>query len=233
MSSRSPCPSNRELLLPYLLPYLAYSLPAAAPQGWLGVELDYALRLAGCGAALAWGARRYRSLRGPRSTAVSVALGAAVGAAALPLWVALVGPEARGEAHAWSGTAFALRLIASATAAALAEELLMRGYVLGVAVQWDRAMRAGHPAPLDHVMNGMSLRDLEPGAWTVVAVGASTLLFMAGHPWAAWPAAFTYGLLMAALWIRRGDLVACISAHATTNATLALYVLWSGRWDLW
>jgi hypothetical protein len=38
---------------------------------------------------------------------------------------------------------------------------------------------------------------------------------------------------MCSLWIARGDLVSCISAHAVTNAALAVYVRATGSWALW
>jgi membrane protease YdiL (CAAX protease family) len=42
-------------------------------------------------------------------------------------------------------------------------------------------------------------------------------------------AGFIYGLVM----VRRGRLGESIGAHATTNALLAVYVMLTGRWDLW
>jgi hypothetical protein len=42
-----------------------------------------------------------------------------------------------------------------------------------------------------------------------------------------------YGFLMAGLWIGRKDLLSCVGAHATTNATLAAYVRLTGHWTLW
>ncbi len=43
----------------------------------------------------------------------------------------------------------------------------------------------------------------------------------------------TYGILISVLWITRKDLFSCIIAHATTNLTLALYVYFTGHWQLW
>jgi len=40
-------------------------------------------------------------------------------------------------------------------------------------------------------------------------------------------------VLMCALWIARGDLVSCISAHAVTNAALAVFARASGEWGNW
>ena len=78
-----------------------------------------------------------------------------------------------------------------------------------------------------------SLAAIAPGEWSALAVGVSSAVFAAGHAPAEWLAAFAYGLLMCSLWIARGDLVSCISAHAVTNAALAVYVRATGSWALW
>jgi membrane protease YdiL (CAAX protease family) len=64
-------------------------------------------------------------------------------------------------------------------------------------------------------------------------VVVSSVAFALGHAPAQWLAASAYGLLMAGLWIVRRDLVAPITAHATTNLVLYLYVYVSGNWGLW
>ena len=40
-------------------------------------------------------------------------------------------------------------------------------------------------------------------------------------------------LFMALLWMRRKDLLTCITAHAVTNLTLAAYVAATGNWHYW
>jgi membrane protease YdiL (CAAX protease family) len=224
--------TNADLLLPYALPYLAYVGVAtlAAP---LGRELDYVLRIAACGAALLWARRSWVPFTGPRSAAGSLAWGAAAGLLGTVLWVLLLFPLAGATAAEWSGTAFALRLLASATLVPIFEELLMRGYLLRVLVQWDEARRSGSAQPLADAMGARSIAEVAPGAWTPLAVAGSSLLFAAGHRPEEWPAALAYGLLMCALWIVRRDLLSCVFAHAVTNATLALWVLASGLWQLW
>jgi membrane protease YdiL (CAAX protease family) len=79
----------------------------------------------------------------------------------------------------------------------------------------------------------MSIRTLAGGAWTALAVLASSAAFALGHAPVHWPAAFAYGLLMAALWIVRRDLIAPIAAHAATNLVLYVYVFLTGSWGLW
>jgi hypothetical protein len=221
------------LLLPYALPYVLYVGLAAVPLEWLGREANYTLRIAACGAALAWGWRVYVPLRGPRGAATSLVWGAAAGLGGTALWVGLVLPFAPPAAPAWNDAAFALRLVASSAVVPLFEELLLRGYVLRLLVQWDRARAAGEPAPLANAIDHKSIRDVEPGAWTPLALAGATLLFAAGHAPHEWPAAAAYGLLMGSLWIVRKDLLSCVFAHAVTNGVLAVYIRTAGAWQLW
>jgi hypothetical protein len=226
-------PSNRELLLPYALPYLAYVGIDALLGPWLGRAGVYALRLVAVGALLAWGWRSYRGLVGPRSPAVSVAVGMLAGLPGTALWVALAWPMIGPGGEAWSDRDWLLRLVGSTALPPLFEELLLRGWVLGAVVQWQRAQRSGARSRLEVALDERSIHELEPGAWTWLAVAISTALFAAGHAPAHWPAAIAYGLLMCGLWIGRRDLVSCVVAHATTNAALAFYVRASGQWALW
>ncbi len=231
--ARGTAPRNRDLLLPYLLPYVAYMGVATLLPGPDQRAMSYALRIAACGAALVWGWRRYLPLRGPGSTAGSVGMGLGVGLLGTALWIALLTPFAAPAGSGWDPTAFALRVVAGCALVPLAEELLMRGYLLAVLVQWQRARRAGEADPLRHTLASRSIAELEPGDWTWLALLLSSLVFAAGHAPAEWPAALAYGLLMGGLWIVRRDLLSCVIAHAATNATLAFTVLATGRWELW
>ncbi len=225
--------TNRSLLLAYFLPYGVYV--GAGSLADLGLDRTgvYALRLAATVAVLGWGWRRYVPLRGPRPLAGSIGAGAAVGLLATPLWVGLALPLAPPAAPAWGSLDFGLRLTAAVTVVPLFEELLMRGYALRLAVQWDRSRRAGDPAPLRQTLDLRSVNEVEPGAWTVPAVAISTVLFAAGHASWEWPAALVYGVLMAGLWIVRRDLLSCVVAHAVTNLALGLWVAATGHWQLW
>ncbi len=227
--------SNRVLLVPYALPYLLYAGLAAVPENWIGRELSYGLRIVVCGGALAWAWRFYVPLRGLGSVAGSLGWGAVAGLAGTALWIGLLAPlaPAAGAGAAWGDTAFALRLVAAGAVVPLLEELLLRGYVLRLAVQWDRARAAGRPEPLAEAFEQQSIADVEPGAWTPLALAVATLLFAAGHVTYEWPAALGYGLLMGGLWIVRKDLLSCIFAHAVTNLALAIYVRATGAWQLW
>ena len=226
-------PSNRELLLPYALPYLAYVGIQALFGDWLGRTGVYAVRLAAVSALLAWGWPRYRPLRGPLALAGSITVGVLAGIVGTALWVGLASPFIGPAGEAWSELDWGLRLLGSTALPPLFEELLMRGWLLGFLVEWDRARRAGAPHPLDRALDEHSVHELEPGAWTPLAVAVSSAVFAIGHAPAHWPAAFAYGLAMCGLWIARRDLVSCVAAHATTNLVLALYVRTSGNWALW
>lgn len=224
---------NHELLVPYALPYLLYVGLAAVPGSWIGPELSYGLRIVACAAALAWAWRFYVPLRGPGGVAGSLGWGAAAGLAGTGLWIGLLTPLAPAAGAPWGDPAFALRLVAAGTLVPLLEELLMRGYVLRLAVQWDRARAAGTPQPFAQAFERQSIAQIEPGAWTPRALALATLLFAAGHAVYEWPAALVYGLLMGSLWIVRRDLLSCVAAHAVTNLALAVYVRATGAWQLW
>ncbi len=225
--------TNRALLLPYLLPYLLYTGIASIPSTWLGPALNYGARLVLTGAALAWAWRRYAPLRGPFAPSASVGLCVAAGLVGTVLWVAGVHPFVESGGEAWSAPAFWLRVASACTLVPLFEELFMRGYVLRLAVQWDRARRAGTPDALAQAFDRSSIDEVEPGAWTPLALVIATGVFALGHSSAEWTAAVAYGLLMAGLWILRKDLLSCVIAHATTNISLAFYVRVTGHWALW
>jgi membrane protease YdiL (CAAX protease family) len=134
-------------------------------------------------------------------------VGCAAGVFGALLWVALLLPfqDARaGEPFALA--AFLLRLTAATLVVPFAEELLCRGYILGVITQWQEARRSGKNA-LDVVLDERSVRELPPGACTWLAALVSSAAFALGHGSAQWLAAFGYGLLMAGLWRLRRDLI--------------------------
>lgn len=223
----------RALLLPYALPYLVYvalgsffdarSEPLALQGG----------RVLLVGAALAWGARAWRPLRGPNSVAASAALGAVAGGIGCAGWIVLASPFALADAPSWSDSAWAARAGVATVLPPLIEEPLMRGWVFGLVLLYERARRAGAAAPLAEALDRGSLVAIAPGEWSVLAIAVSSAVFAAGHAPAEWLAAFGYGVGMCGLWIVRGDLVSCVCAHAVTNAALALYVRETGRWALW
>ncbi len=225
--------TNRQLILPYMAPYLAYVAIASLPGEILSREVNYALRLVVVFALLVWAKRWYCALTGPGSPFVSVLWGIAAGVVGTGLWIVLLAPFVPAKAGSdWSGPAFALRMVAAGFLVPVFEELMMRGYVFRVALQWGQERQKGGQA-LQAALDQRSLEEVGAGEWSWTAVGISTLVFAAGHGMPEWPASIAYGLLMCALWVRRKDLVSCIAAHATTNITLAAYVWTSGNWQYW
>jgi len=226
--------TNRQLILPYAAPYLAYVGIAALLADHLSPEANYLLRLVVVSALLCWAWRWYCPLTGPRSAWGSVLVGAGAGLVGLILWVALLCPFVEpGAAPAWSARAFALRLLSAGLLVPVFEELMMRGYLFRLAWQWDQARSNHQKDPLHLALDHRSINTVAPGSWSWAAVGLSTLAFASGHALAEWPASIAYGLLMAWLWIRRQDLLTCIVAHAVTNIGLAGYVVASGQWQYW
>jgi hypothetical protein len=226
-------PSNWAVLYRYVLPYFAYVLLLSLPESVAPKPAAYALATVASAAALASGWRWFLPLRGPGSPLVSVLVGAAAGVFGTALWVAIKGLFYDAGGDAWAPAAFWGRLVASSTVVPVFEELLFRGLLLLGAVQWDQARRAGSKDPIGDALHDHSVHELAPGAWTPAAVAVSTLAFAAGHAPGEWPAAIAYGLLMAALWIARKDLLSCVVAHGVTNLTLALWVRQTGNWTLW
>ncbi|MDY0227688.1 MAG: CPBP family glutamic-type intramembrane protease [Desulfomicrobium apsheronum] len=225
--------TNRQLLLPYMAPYLAYVAIASLPAEFLSREVNYGLRLVVVTALLLWARRWYCSLTGPGSPLVSVLWGVAAGVAGTGLWVVLLAPFVTAKAGSdWSGLSFALRLVAAGLLVPVFEELMMRGYVFRLALQWGKERRKGGAA-LQAALDERSLEEVGAGEWSWIAVIVSTLAFTAGHGMPEWPAAIAYGLLMCALWAWRRDLLSCVVAHATTNIVLAAYVWISGNWQYW
>jgi hypothetical protein len=225
--------TNRRLAIPYLAPYAAYVAIASVPTDWLTREQSYALRAVLVTGLVAWGWRHYTHLLGPRSPLGSAAVGALAGLAGLALWIAMLQSLVGREGEPWTEPAFLARLVVYSTLVPVLEELAMRGFVLGFLLQWQQAAQAGAKDPFGDALDRHSIRELAPGAASPLAVAASSAAFMVGHATVEFPAAFAYGLLMAALWIARKDLLSCIVAHAVTNVGLGLYVRATGSWALW
>ena len=222
---------NRDLLLPYFAPYAAY-VAIASFAGGLGHEIDYLLRIVVTGALLLYFRKFYR-IRGPGSPVTSVLIGAAAGVFGVLVWVGLLLPfHDASVGDAYDVEAFALRLAAATLIVPFAEELLCRGYILGLVTQWQQERRAGRGSFGD-VIDLRSIHELAPGAWTPLALFVSSAAFALGHSMTQWPAAIAYGLLMASLWIARRDLIAPIVAHAFTNLVLYIYVYKTESWGLW
>jgi membrane protease YdiL (CAAX protease family) len=225
--------SNRDLLVPYALPYLAYVGIASITRGILPAEISYVLKIIVVPSLLYWAWKWYCPLTGPKKIAGSVAAGICFGIAGTAAWCILMKPFAPPDAAVWTKPEFLLRLFSASLIVPVFEEIFIRGFVLRAAFQWDMNRKNGVKSPLKHMLDYDCINDVRPGAWTVLAVAVSTIAFAAGHVQAQWPAAVVFSVLMAVLWIVRKDLLSCIIAHGITNFTLALYVYFTGQWGLW
>jgi hypothetical protein len=220
--------------VPYAAPYFAYVLIATVAERFVPMEVNYLLRIVIVSATLLWARQWFFSFRGPRSPVASTFAGILAGVAGLILWIALLTPfVSDAAAKPWSQSAFILRLLAAGFLVPLFEEVLMRGYVFRLALQWDEARKSKANDALSIALDERSVNDVRPGAWSWVAVAVSTLVFTLGHTTPEWPASIAYGLLMAGLYILRKDLLSCIVAHGVTNIGLAIYVYQTGKWQLW
>ena len=92
--------TNRQLLLPFLLPYLLYAGIASIPDAWLGREANYALRLVVVGGLVGWAWRSYLPLRGPYSRMLSCFSGLLAGMAGVLVWTVITEMLAGGDGEA-------------------------------------------------------------------------------------------------------------------------------------
>lgn len=230
--------SNRDLMIPYFAPYFAYVGIASVFQNLIPIEINYVLRLIAVPALLFWAWRWYVPVTGPKSLAGSFVFGVGFGLLGLVLWCVLYAPFTEPDTMAWSTSGFYLRLVSASLVVPVFEEMVMRGYVFRFALQWDqirrnRSRRNKIQGSFLKTLDDANISTVRPGEWSVLAVVISSIVFAAGHTVPEWPAAIAYGLLISILWIIRKDLFSCIIAHATTNLTLALYVYFTGHWELW
>ena len=227
-------PTNRQLLLPYAAPYLAYVGIASIPAEILPMEANYALRIITVSLLIFWAWRWYCPLRGPRSALGSILVGSGAGLLGLLLWLAFLFPfVTSGDEQPWSTSSFLLRLLSAGLLVPLFEELIMRGFLLRLALQWDYARKNKEEEPFFIAIDERSVNDVLPGKWSWAAILLSTLAFVSGHALHEWLAAAVFGLLMAWLWVSRKDLLSCITAHAVTNIALAFFVYSTGNWQFW
>jgi len=225
---------NRDLVLPYGVPYFAYVGIASLGADRIPDELGYVLKIVIVPLLLVWAWKWYVPVTGPKKNMGSVFYGVLFGILGLLVWGLLLAPFIEHSGEPWSGTGFILRLLSASLIVSVFEEMFIRGYILRAALQWDMNRKnMSARAALAKMLDEDTVGDVAPGAWSIMAVGISTLAFMVGHTTPEWPAAIAYSLLMSMLWIIRKDLLSCFVAHGVTNFTLALYVYYSGNWGFW
>jgi len=227
------CRNNRDLLLPYALPYIAWVLVYTLLHGWLDMAWIYALRMV-IVTILLWKFNKYYiSIFSARSRSHSIFMGIFWGILGCIIWVMLLSPFISDNALPWDTLPFFLRIISATLLVPVFEELLMRGYIFRLATQWELFRKTATDNALARTMELSRIHDDTPPSWSLSAIIFSTFFFTMGHTIHEWPAAIVYGLLMVFLLIRTGGLLACVIAHGTTNLTLGIYVWVTGQWGLW
>ncbi len=202
------------LLLP-LLAILATGMLVGAMSA--GFETLYSLRLLACAIVLAIYRHSYSTLDwrfGWRAIVGGVLVSGVwivaahwlVGPAEMPATLGAMSPATRGF---WIAT----RVAAAAITVPIAEELAFRGFLLRRFTSAD--------------FTAIKLQAVTP-----VALLLSSVLFGITHG-SFWAPGILAGLVYGALARYTGRIGDAVIAHATTNALLAIAVLWFGQWQLW
>ncbi len=225
---------NRDLLLPYGVPYFAYVGIASLGAGRISDELGYVLKIIIVPLLLVWAWKWIVPLTGPKKKSGSILYGIGFGLIGTVLWCVTMLPFLDESAAAWSRTTFLLLLFSASLIVPVFEELFVRGYIFRAAYQWDKnrknkAVRSAFSQALDQD----NIQDVPPGAWSIAAILISSVCFTLGHHQSQWLAAMTFSFLICILWVIRKDLLSCVVAHGITNFTLAIYVYYTGQWGLW
>ena len=211
---RNSNPLPAALLVP-LMVLMATSMVTLAFSA--GFEALYPLQVVAAAAALWHYRKAYSALGWSWSWQ-----GAGIGVAVFLLWMALEPSVdsnetelARGlaERSAWSaGVWLAFRVFGSVIIVPLVEELAFRGYILRKLIARDF-----ENVPFDR--------------FTWLSFIMSSVLFGLLH--GRWVAGILAGMAYALALYRRGQLGDAVLAHMTTNALIAVCVLFWGRWALW
>jgi exosortase E/protease (VPEID-CTERM system) len=203
---------------PYLMPLLlAISAAMLTSPFAVGFDLSYPIKVILPAIAIWW----YRDRIGATLLGFSWA-GIAAGAVCFLLWIALATPDHAADAtfaaHLYSlptlmlGGWILFRIAGAVVTVPLAEELAFRGYLMRKVI-----------AP------GFESVPFDRFTWPSFII--SSVAFGALHQ--SWIAGVIAGGLFAIAIYYRGRLADAITAHATANALLAVYVMATGSWSLW
>ena len=213
--------------LPRTAPFAAFiALLAASPlleglvdERWLTVGRGVIVA-----AILAAFWHRYEELRSPARIPLAQAA-AALGAGVL-LAVAWIALDARWMVIGEAPRGF-VPLRADGTLDPLLVALRLFGFVLVVPVMEELFWRS-------FLMRWIERRDflaLDPRAASAMALFLSSFAFALEHR--EWLAGFIAGVAFGMIYRRTGNLRACIVSHATTNLTIAGWILATHQWRLW
>ena len=124
-----------------------------------------------------------------------------------------IGPGLASLSNAGRLTWLAFRIIGAVVTVPIAEELAFRGFLIRRIVSADfESLSARHYTWIALLLSSVAFGLLHGGRWIAGSIA---------------------GLIYAAAFVRRGRIGEAVCAHALTNALLAVWVLWSGRWYLW
>lgn len=201
-----------------LEPWLARLVGETADARWL-----YALRSVVAAGLLVWAWPRLGELHRPRLTASDWLNALLVGLGVLAVWIGfdsglfvlgrkpdslpLLTPEGN---HDW--LPIILRLAGSALVVPLVEEIFWRSFLM----RWIETPRFVY---------------LETSRIGWRALLMSSVVFGLEHT--QWFAGIVAGLAYGMLYRHSGKLWPAVIAHATTNAGLGLWVLFTGAWHFW
>jgi len=204
----------------YLMPFLAILAAGMISQAASGTfEWLYPLRFLAAAATLWFFRSRYARLDW-RFGAVALLIGGVV----FLLWWALdlaTGTHTDNGISAglarWPGSArmvwLAVRTVAAVVTVPIAEELAFRGFLIRRLMSRD-------------------FESIDPRTFTYVSVLVSSVAFGLLHG-ERWLAGIVAGLFYSAAYLFRGRIGDAVAAHGTTNALIAAYVLFRGKWYLW
>ncbi len=196
----------------FLIPFLAILTAGMVSRAVSGkFEWFYGLRLVAAVGAFWLFRREYWAItRQWRWDWVATAVGVAVCAIWIGMdWGGVPAPRTSGANLVW----IVLRAATAITVVPLAEELAFRGYLM-------------------RRLAGSDFETVRPDQAPWWAVALSSLLFGLLHG-SRWLAGTVAGVAYALVYRRRRNLGDAVTAHAVTNALLAVYVLSSGDWRFW
>jgi exosortase E/protease (VPEID-CTERM system) len=201
-------------LMPFLLVLIAGTLAHAMSSGF---ETLYPMRFLAGAAALLFYRKQFSALRfscswrGPLAGAVVFVLWMA--AARYLLKPADMPAALSSMAVPWRDAWIACRAAAAIITVPIVEELAYRGFLMR---RWL----------------GAEFESIAFSAVRLPQLLLTSLLFGVAHG-SMWAPGMLAGLLYGAVLIRTGRIGESIAAHATTNALIALCVVFGGQWQLW
>ncbi len=203
-------PADRKPWLPYVAPMAAY-MAIMLIQDSKNLLWVYPLKIAIVAGLLWVFHNRYEELR-PSFSWLEIV----VGLVAIGYWIVLdpYYPQFKGDIFNPQGKwlFISIRICGAVLIVPLMEELFWRGWLIRWLVNED-------------------FKKVPIGTFTWPSFAITVALFGMEH--SQWLAGLVCGALYNWLYYRRKSLLACVIAHAVSNAALAAWVLWRGDWKFW